>query len=324
VIETVGGPIEESRLGRTLMHEHVLNVTVEIARDQPALSWPEGRVHVIANAVRRLAEVKARGIDTIVDATAVGHGRDIETLVEIAQRVALNIVVATGIYSFDHLPFFFQFREAGTSSADDVMINLFVRDIREGIAGTGVKAGIIKCATDKPGVTPNIERVLRAVARAHRETGVPITTHTDVASRNGLDQQRVFAQEGVDLTKVIIGHSGDSQDLDYLKQIMDAGSLIGADRFGMYLPGWPTFDQRVDTVVALCKLGYSDRIVLSHDATIYTDWYPPGMFAVDEWLPTHVSDAVIPELLDRGVSDAQIFQMVVENPRRILRPTAPY
>jgi phosphotriesterase-related protein len=100
--------------------------------------------------------------------------------------------------------------------------------------------------------------------------------------------------------------------------------VIGADRFGMYLPGWPTFEQRVDTVAELCHLGYSDRTVLSHDATLYTDWYPPEMFSIDEWVPTHVSDAVVPGLRERGVTDAQVTAMLVENPRRILQPATPY
>jgi phosphotriesterase-related protein len=324
VVETARGPVEPEALGVTLVHEHVLNITAEIARDQPEMAWRPSRHAVIDSCVERLAELRSRGIGTIVDASAFGHGRDLPALAEIAMRSEVHIVVATGIYTYDALPFFFQFRPPGTSSQDDEMIELFVRDIREGVAGTGVKAGIIKCATDKAGVTPNIERVLRAVARAHRETGVPITTHTDVASRNGLDQQRIFAEEGVDLTRVIIGHSGDSQDLGYLKTLMDAGSLIGADRFGLYLPDWPTFEQRVDTVAALCADGYGDRIVLSHDASMYTDWYDPGMFAVEEWRATHISDAVLPALRERGVGDADITRMLVENPRRVLAPAEPY
>ena len=89
------------------------------------------------------------------------------------------------------------------------MTELFVREIREGIGDTGVRAGILKCATDRAGITPGVERVLRAVAQAHRQTGTPITTHTPTPPQPwGLEQQRILAEEGVDLTQVVIGHSG--------------------------------------------------------------------------------------------------------------------
>src|SRR5437773_5391757 len=100
------------------------------------------------------------------------------------------------------------------------MTDMFVRDIEHGIADTGVKAAILKCATDEPGVTPGVERVLRAVAQAHRATGVPISTHTHALTRVGLEQQRIFREEGVDLTRVVIGHSGDTSDVGYLEELI--------------------------------------------------------------------------------------------------------
>src|SRR5205807_2920715 len=130
---------------------------------------------------------------------------------------------------------------------------MFVRDIEQGIADTGVKAGILKCATDEDGLTPGVERILRAVAQAHRRTGVPISTHTHVATRRGLDQQRIFREEGVDLSRVIIGHSGDSTDLEYLEELLAAGSYLGLDRFG--IDTITPFEQRIDTVVRLCERG---------------------------------------------------------------------
>src|SRR4029077_11396122 len=99
-------------------------------------------------------------------------------------------------------------------------------------ARTGVKAAILKCATDRPGLEPGVVRVLRAVAQVHRRTGAPISTHTNVTVRGGLGQQKIFAEEGVDLSRVIIGHCGDTDDLEYLHKIMEAGSYMGMDRFG--------------------------------------------------------------------------------------------
>lgn len=107
---------------------------------------------------------------------------------------------------------------------DDFLVSLFAHDIEEGIEGTTIRTGILKCATDEPGVTPDVERVLRAVARAHLRTGVPISTHTHAPSRRGLDQQLIFRQEGVDLSRVVIGHCNESTDLGYLERLIDAGT----------------------------------------------------------------------------------------------------
>ncbi|UGS33679.1 phosphotriesterase family protein [Capillimicrobium parvum] len=317
-VETVRGPVDVQSLGATLMHEHIVNVTHEVAHDYPHLSWPEGRDAVVRSAVRQLQAVKESGIDTVVDATAFGHGRDVALVKRVNEQVDINIVVSTGYYTYGEAPFFVHLRPP---AGRDVLVDMFVHDIREGVAETGVKAGLIKCATDRPGMTPVIERVLRACARAHRETGVPISTHTVAGDRNGLDQQRIFTEEGVDLTRVIIGHSGDSTDIEYLKRLMDAGSVIGADRFGLYGEGFPDMQQRVATVARLCELGYADRIVLSHDYTIHTDWYdlaapPIEMPAV--WVQTHISGDVLPALREHGVTDEQIDMMLVGNPARVL------
>ena len=129
---------------------------------------------------------------------------------------------------------YFSLRGPGTLlDGPEIMTDMFVGDITEGIAGTGIKAAILKCATDEPGVTPGVERVLRAVAQAHRQTGVPISTHTHAATRRGLEQQRIFAEEGVDLSRVVIGHCGDTTDIGYLEELIGNGSYIGMDRFGL-------------------------------------------------------------------------------------------
>src|SRR5439155_20126419 len=145
---------------------------------------------------------------------------------------------------------------------------LFLRDTTRGIGTSGVKAAIIKCATDTEGVTPVIENILRASARAQKATGVPISTHTWAAGRVGETQQAIFAQEGVDLSRVIIGHSGDSDDLKYLRGLMERGSTIGMDRFGLenYLPT----EKRVEVLAPLCAEGYAGKMVLSHDANCWS------------------------------------------------------
>ncbi len=185
-VSTVRGEVDTDTLGQTLMHEHIINITPEIEKEYPDLSWIGGKDHVVSSVVGTLREVKDHGIDTIVDCTALGHGRDIDAVRRINDQVDINLIVATGIYTYDHLPFFFLYGHPAREvdgKVEDILTDMFIRDITEGIAGSGVKAGVIKTATDRAGVTPNVERILRAVARAHRETGVPITTHTVVETR---------------------------------------------------------------------------------------------------------------------------------------------
>src|SRR3989440_1212967 len=191
LIQTVRGPIDSAQLGTTLMHEHVFVLDKEISENYPE-NWglEEKRV---ADAVSRLNELKSRGVDTIVDLTVIGLGRYIPRIRQIAQQTKINIIVATGIYTYHDAPLYFHYRGPGTVlGGPELIVDMFVRDINEGIADTGVKAGILKCATDEPGVTKDVERILRATAQAHCKTGVPISTHTHARRRVGLDQQRIF------------------------------------------------------------------------------------------------------------------------------------
>jgi phosphotriesterase-related protein len=315
-VNTVRGPVEASMLGPTLMHEHVFVLSTEVANN-----WPTGfdRNARVAQAVDRLGELAQAGIGTIVDLTVVGLGRDIELVQEVAEQVDLNIVVATGLYTYNDLPHYFDFRgPAFNPSGVDALEELFLHDIENGIARSGVRPGILKCCTDEPGLTPGVERVLRAVAHVHRHTGLPISTHTHAATRRGCDQQRVLREEGVDLSRVVIGHSGDSVDLNYLQELADAGSTLGMDRFGLDTH-CPT-PQRVDTVAKLCERGLARQLVLSHDSACHFDWFDDEfiMQAQPNWHFLHISHDVLPMLRERGVTDEQILTMLVENPRRLL------
>lgn len=324
---TVRGPVDGSQLGFTLMHEHVIFRDTEFSKDYPDLSWQPDRQTALKKAVTGLQAAKDAGVSTIVDCTAFFHGRDLDFIRDVNEQVDIHIVVATGIYAFDYLPNMISRRTVRFEGDRDILTEMFVRDIRDGIGDSGVHARIIKVATDLEGVTPNNERILRAAARAHRETGAPITTHTQPLKLNGLDQQRIFADEGVDLTRVVIGHSGDTTDTDYLIKLMEAGSTIGSDRFGLYLPMWATLEQRVATVATLCERGYSQQIVLSHDCILHNDrndYASPRMEPMPDWRMTHVPLDVIPLLRKAGVSDAHIDDMTIHAPRRILEAGPAY
>ena len=320
-VNTVRGPVEPAALGRTLMHEHIFVLSPEI--EKTVDEWDEEVQQ--ARAVAKLRELKQRGVDTLVDLTVVGLGRYIPRIATIAEQVPeINVVVATGVYTYNDVPMYFHFRGPGTIlGGPEPMVDLFVREIRDGIADTGVRAGILKCATDRPGMTPGVERVLRAVAQAHRETGVPITTHTPTPPEPwGLEQQRVFRDEGVDLSRVVIGHSGGTVDTDYHLALIDNGSYLGFDHFG--LPGI-SLEQRVDAVARLCARGHAGRIVLSHDAMCFADWFPRSvMDASETWRWTYISDEVLPAMRARGIAESDITTMLIDNPRTILSGGPPY
>lgn len=316
-------PIDTADLGVTLMHEHVFIMTTEIAQNYPE-AWGDEDKRV-AGAIARLGELKARGVDTIVDLTVIGLGRYIPRIARVAAATELNIVVATGLYTYNDVPFYFHYLGPGAQlDGPEIMTDMFVRDIEHGIADTGIKAGILKCATDEPGLTPGVERVLRAVAQAHKRTGAPISTHTHAGLRRGLDQQRIFAEEGVDLSRVVIGHCGDSTDVGYLEELIAAGSYLGMDRFGVDVIS--PFQDRVNIVARMCERGHADKMVLSHDACCYFDALPEELVpvAMPNWHYLHIHNDVIPALKQHGVTDEQLHTMLVDNPRRIFERQGGY
>jgi phosphotriesterase-related protein len=324
-VETVNGPVPVDELGHTLMHEHVFVLSTEHAQNYgEGLWWDEERR--VADAVVKLSALRAKGIETIVDPTVWGLGRYIPRIQRIASQVDVNIVVATGLYLYEELPQQYAFRGPGLLlDMPEPMVTDFVRDLTEGIAATGVKAAFLKCCIEAHGLNPAVERIARAVARAHRETGAPITVHTSGSAQTGRLAVSLFGQEGADLSKVVIGHAGDSNDLDYLTELADSGAILGMDRFG--LDAFNPTAQRVATIAALAQRGYADRMVLSHDASCFIDYFGAAhddvkSLATPNWHYEHISDDVLPALLEAGVTQAQIEQMLVENPRRYFTPAS--
>ena len=312
-VQTVTGSVDSADLGRVLAHEHVF-VLGEEYRQNYEETWDEDEK--VAEAIAELAPLKNLGIDTILDPTVLGLGRYLPRVQRVAEQVDVNIIVATGLYTYNEIPF--QFHYTGPGLLFDVpepLTELFLKDLREGIADTGVRAGFLKCAIEEQGLTPGVERAMRAVGAASSESGAPVTVHTNPHTGSGLVAQRVLAEEGVDLSKVVIGHSGDTTDLEYLMKVADAGSYLGMDRFGLdvLLP----FDERVATVLELLRRGYAERMVLAHDAACFIDWFDPEAKrqAVPNWNYRHISEDVIPALLEGGASEADIETMLVTNPR---------
>jgi phosphotriesterase-related protein len=328
-VETVRGPVDTAALGRTYMHEHVFVLDADVQQNYPA-EWGSEDDRV-ADAVVKLKALAGQGITSIVDPTVVGLGRYIPRIERVAEQVPeLHIVAATGCYTYDQVPWFFQYRGPALSAAlgmdvPDPMVDMFVGDITEGITGTGVKAAFLKCAIDHKGMTDGVARVMRAVARAHRQTGAPITVHTHPATHTGFEVKRLLCdEEGVDPTRVVLGHSGDSSDVDHLSALADEGFILGMDRFGLNVE--TTFESRADTLVEMCRRGYADRMVLSHDVACYIDMIDPFALSIlsAQWNYLHIHDAVLPYVRERGVTEEQIDTMLVDVPRRYFENAGAY
>ncbi|GAA2422504.1 phosphotriesterase-related protein [Streptomyces macrosporus] len=325
-VNTVLGPVDTAELGPTYVHEHIFTLTADVQANYPG-EWGDEDERV-ADAVEKLRALAASGVRTIVDPTVVGLGRYIPRIRRVAERVPeLNIVVATGLYTYDDVPFFFRHRGPALNEAlgvevPDPMVEMFVHDITEGIADTGVRAGMLKCAIDERGMTAGVERVMRAVAAAHHRTGIPVTVHTHPGSRTGLEVKRVLCdEEGVDPRRVVLGHSGDTADCDHLAELADAGFLLGMDRFGLNLD--TSFETRADTLVEMCRRGYAESMVLSHDASCYIDWIDPNVMPfLPQWHYLHIGQEVLPYVRERGVTEEEITTMLTDNPRRLFETAA--
>ncbi len=309
-INTVLGPVDTSELGFTLSHEHLATNAAGILRTFPELIDRDGQ---IVQAKETLKEAYDEGLRTIIDVSTIDLGRDVEMMKEVSQATGVKIVAATG----NHLAVPRPFEELPPS----VIADLYVREIEVGIEGTGVKAGIIKVASDAGGVTPAQEIVLRAAGQASNRTGTPISTHTWSPDRVGDQQVRILKEEGVDLNRVYIGHSNDDANMEYLLGLMDEGVWIGLDRFpGGRRAGTLLWEARTQLAKDLMDAGRTDRIMLSHDHSVpkarYGEQVQKERYEYNPDGYNFITRNVLPRLKELGASDADINQVMVENPRR--------
>jgi len=314
-VETVRGPVELTQLGPTLMHEHVFVLDPEALQNYGhvwgASYWDEDVG--VADAVEKLRRLRDGGIHTIVDPTAPGLGRYIPRIQRVNEEVDLNIIVATGVYAFLELPSFLAYR------GDDPIVELFVREIREGIDDTGVKAAFLKCAVEEHGIVGDVPRILSVIAAASVETGAPVMVHTNAAAKTGLLALDTLTKAGVDPARIVIAHMGDSNDLDYLRAIADTGASLGCDRFN--IEHFNPDARRIETLAAIVAEGYADRVHLGHDAACFYDFMHGNPYFVDEHPDyLHISTKILPALIDAGVTQEQIDEMLVDNVQRFFAP----
>jgi phosphotriesterase-related protein len=306
-VQTVLGPIEPASLGVTLPHEHtqiaLWHVPArwdywQLTRDEPLI-------------LEELAAFRAAGGSSVVDLTVTGVGRDPEWLAGISRGSGLNVVMGCGWYRG---AYYSPEASIDRRTVDDLADEL-VGEATDGVGGTGIRPGIIgEIGTDKPWVSALEERVHRAAARAARRTGLAITTHA-VLSPVGIDQLRIFEEEGVDPARVIIGHADSYPVLQHHLAIVERGASVEFDFLGMTFSALERHGEpRV--VELLCELlarGHSERILLSQDVCNDAQLQRYGGHGY-----TYLATTFLPRLREAGVSATEIETMTTANPRRLL------
>ena len=313
-VQTVTGRVSVGELGRTLIHEHVLIGFPGWQMDALAPRFDRGEA--MARGIDQLQELRDLGVGTFVDPCPMDLGRDVEFLAELSQRSGLRIVCTTGAYfeaegithTFRHLP------------VEDIAA-IYIKEITEGVGDTGIRAGAVKIATGAHRISDYERKLVQAGARAARETGVPLISHTQEASC-GHEQIDLVTGEGVPPGRLLVGHSDGIDDHAYHRGLAERGAFVGFDRFGITLivPD----EVRVKNVLALAKAGFTKSIMLSHDSIVcwqgrpvpFANRHEDVLAMLPHWRPTSILTRIVPQLLAGGLSEADVATILVDNPRR--------
>jgi len=307
IINSVLGPLDTAKLGVTLAHEHLQDSSTGITVNYPEMMEKAYKKHIIDG----LKKAHEGGIDTVVDATTLDLGRDVNLLAEASRASGVNVIACSG-WALEKPRFFPGITAKRFAQA-------FTKDIKVGIAGTGIKAGVLKGASDKAGVLPGEAIVLRAVALAHHETGVPIMLHSAAQAEVARQQIAILKEEGVDMRRVKIDHANDTTDLGYLTWILDQGCYLGLDRY----PGSRiTPLERTKCLKALIDRGYMGQLCVAHDwslARCLSRVSPAGSPAkrkkVNPYNFLYIKEVVFPMLREMGVSEKVISRLLIDGPR---------
>ena len=316
-INTVTGRTEPSGLGMTLVHEHLLIGFPGWFMDTVTQFK---RADAMAKAVDKLQELRGLGVKSFVDPCPSDLGRDVEFMAEVAQRSGMQIICATGAYKQDQgISYTF-----GAMSVEQIE-EIYVRELTEGIGSTGIRAGLVKVATNGHAITDYERKLLKAGGRAAAKVGCPVLTHTDEA-QFGVEQIDALTAEGVPARRILVGHSDGRADHDYHKSLADRGAYVGFDRFG--IESIIKDELRIESVLKMVRAGYTRSCCLSHDATCGAWLGRPsfdgkrvipgellGKF-MPNWEPTHLFKRIFPRMRELGLTDAEIQTMLVDNPAR--------
>jgi phosphotriesterase-related protein len=312
-VQLTDGKIEVAKLGKTLIHEHIHTGFPGFEFDAKAPKFV--RADAIAKAVDALQELQAYGVNTIVDPCPMDLTRDVEFVAECAQRSGTRIIVSTGVYTeVDCHP------QALRWQTKEDLIELYVKEIIDGVGDTGIKCGVIKIATGVGPATEYERKMIGVAAEASKITGAPIISHTPMAS-HGHEQIDIVEEHGVPSNCLVVGHTGDRDDIEYQKSIAARNAFVGLDRFGLeaVLPD----KLRMKNLMQLVEAGYLDQILVSHDTALCWRGRMPTVYA-DIKMPalTHFLKNLAPQLYEMGLAPADLDRILIDNPSTLFNNAA--
>jgi phosphotriesterase-related protein len=301
-IQTVTGPVDPADLGTTLVHEHVLIDMYEVSLNSLLILSDE------AVARDELKVFQEAGGQTIVDQTVIGLNPEPDALRRISVATGVHIIAGTGVY-------WRRFRPSWVDAMSvDELAARFTADLTVGMGATQVRAGIIgEIATGHRDIDDVEKRVLHAAAIAQHRTGVPIATHA-IYGRIGLMQLDLLSTAGADLAKVAIGHGDTNQDPGYHDEVLARGAWLAFDTTGQL--DKVTDEWRADRIVELSGAGHLGRLLVSSDVC-----KRPALARNGGGGYAHVLRTLVPLLMHRGFTDADVRSLLRDNPRRFLTPT---
>lgn len=321
IVNTVTGPVDASKLGRTLMHEHFLFGFCGYQGDTTIGCFKEEEY--METCMKVVEDAREYGIETIVDATTNECGRNPLFLKKLSEKTGMNIICSTGYYLQPESAYAYWMFRKGFADIESEICEMMVAELTVGIGDTGVKAGCIKLASSYNEITEMEQVFFRAAARAQKETGCVIITHTQQGTM-GPEQAKILIENGADPKKIVIGHMCGSTDIAYHEKVLSYGVYDNFDRFGFEgeLFHTPTDEERMDLIKALYDKGYGDRIVVGHDSVNVDLGRPvvmtPFMQEAMKWSNvTNMGKRIIPGLKARGLSDEAVDNFLAANPERI-------
>lgn len=312
LVQTVNGTVDSSKLGTTLMHEHIVASSVTMLH-YFGNSWLDEET-IVQRSLRHLAEAKKAGVTTIVDGTPLNLGRDIRLMAKIAKLADINMIASTGMYypadfAFMRMPY-------------ETLAKYFIDECTNGIQDTGIKPAILKCSTETNDLSECDKAYLATCALTTLQTNIPIYVHTNSTIKSGLTAVDFILSFGVKPDKIIVGHCIDALDIDYPLQLLDKGTFICPDRIfrGDGLP------KKTHCIAQLIKKGFASKICLAHDHICCENKWNGNMPQELKLKPSVHDDekglAVVPELvpqllLQEGITQQQIDTVLRQTPQAI-------
>ncbi len=299
-IITVTGEIEAEELGITLEHEHVL---VDFIGAEEVSSDRYHKDSAFHQILPYLNEIKKYGVKSFVECTPSYLGRDVKLLKRLSEKTGLNILINTGFYGAFNNKFIPS--HVLKMQANDIA-RFWIAEFEQGIEGTGIKPGFIKIAVDRKPLSEFHATLARAAAITHKATGLTIMSHTGPAI-GAFQQLEILKEEGVSPEAFIWTHANNEKDWSKLVEAAQMGCWVSLDNYG-----WDKEALKGKVLLYLKEQNVLNKILISHDA----GWFDPSKPDQEFKAYTPIFKTLIPNLKEKGFTDKDIEQLLIENPAK--------